>query len=252
MQNLRKRMTVAVAVLATFAFAGVVVAAEDGDDTVVNYGYDEDSRFFMLNVTSLDYAPYREAIDDDEVEAGDIETLLAMCGLALDGDPVEYGYTFDGEAISLFETDESGQFDPEDIPYDTSTCGGFIGDVVTGPAGQVNHGMFMKTLNSLFDGPRKGCIVRHIAGSSLGKDDQQVLANEDDVATEGEQVEIEGTATFSTVSTDCQKGKDRTSSDEDGVANRKGGPPQHVLDKFDEDHPRNAKGKNKVKSNKSK
>lgn len=51
---------------------------------------------------------------------------------------------------------------------------GTSGLEVSGPNGQVNHGMFMKLINSLWQGPGRGCVVRHLAQSDLGRGDQQV------------------------------------------------------------------------------
>ncbi len=246
MIGLRRKIVIALAAIATFALAGAVFATTD-PDTVVNFGYDQDSQFFMWNVTSLDYTPWLDAVaSDDEVSEPDIDALLEMCGLAApEGDePIEYGYTFDGDMISLYALTDTGDF--EDEPFDTGGCGDFFGDFVTGPAGQVNHGMFMKTFNSLYDGPHRGCIVRHLAHSNLGKDDQQVKANEDpqeETSTDTETVDIEGSVVFETALTDCLHGK-KDAVDEDGA---KGGPPAHVLEKFDGNHP-----KDKVKAEKEK
>lgn len=241
MQSLRNKIIFVVAVMGAFSITGAVLASEgEADDTVINHGYDEDSRFFMWNVTSLDYQPYLDAIaDDDTIGADDFDALLDACGLEVDSpDPAEYQYSFDGDTITLTLPDGS--------EYE-GTCGEFVGSEVTGPAGQVNHGMFLKTFNALFDGPKRGCIVRHIAQSDLGKGDQQVAAGDDadSEPTEPTNGAIQGSVTFTTVAADCQHGKKAKNGDESENAkgDDKGGPPQHVLDKFGGEHPKNAKSK---------
>lgn len=83
------------------------------------------------------------------------------------------------------------------------------GGEVAGPNGQVNHGMFMKLFNSLFEGTGRGCVVRHLAQSDLGKGDQKVEAGGDTGADPAE-VEGESTIDFTTIETSCQQ------VDEDG------------------------------------
>ncbi len=232
MQKLKNRWVVFLAVLGLFALSGIALAAGD-EDTVFNYGYDQDSQFFAWNVTSLDWEPNQELLDELLEEnpslAGDEwGLLLAACGLESEEglDPMEYGYTFDGDTISLYELDE-GSFDPEtQDPFDTGDCGDFQGGYVTGPSGQVNHGMFLKLFNSIYDGPHRGCLVRHIAGSKLGKDDQKVEADPEFEAPEEIESIDDGRITFTTVGADCLKGPDI--DDEDGDHH---GPPDHVLEK---------------------
>jgi hypothetical protein len=95
------------------------------------------------------------------------------------------------------------------------------GGEVAGPNGQVNHGMFMKLFNSLYDGNSRGCVIRHLAQSDLGKGDQQVkVGDETDVETE----ETDDTAPidFTTVEADCEKGgADTGLEDSNGNGNGK-------------------------------
>ena len=240
----RKRTTIAIAVIATFVL-GLAASAAMDDDTVVNLGYDENSHFFFWNVTSLDYEPWLDALEGDDTAEADLETLLAMCGISpLDGiDPTTLGYVFDGETVSLFEADEAGEFDPDGEPVETGMCGEFTGAFVTGPAGQVNHGMFMKTFNALFEGEHRGCVARVIAQSSLGKGDQQVRPGDVDDESQVEPSEdgtYQGTAVITTDTTNCKVDK---KSDQE--AEGRGGPPEHVLQKFDGDHPKNRESKGK-------
>lgn len=93
---------------------------------------------------------------------------------------------------------------------------------VAGPNGQVNHGMFMKLFNSLYEGTGRGCLVRHLAQSDLGKGDQQVKVDTETKAeseTEGAEPDVEGTVDLTTVETVCQHGSgddDEVESEDDG------------------------------------
>jgi hypothetical protein len=240
MKLLKNPVTVTLTI-AAFALSGAAWAAtEKGNDTVLNYAYDEDSHFWIMNVTSLEFdAENSESLSEEAFQA-----LLEACGLE-DEAGTEYDYTVEFDAEGKFVVtvtpvvpEEEGEEGSEE---ETIECGEFTGDFVTGPAGQVNHGMFMKTFNQLYDGPNRGCLVRHIAKSNLGKGDQQVLASDDEEDTEEpeevDEVVAEGTVTFTTVGADCLHGGGADDGDNGG------GPPQHVLDKFGGQHPRDAHGK---------
>ena len=230
------------ALIGLLAMSGVALASSD-DDTVFNYGYDKDSQFFMWNVTSLDYSPDADALEEG-LEGGEstadteFEALLGACGLGAGPgeEPVEYGYTFDGETIQVYELTE-GEFDPDgDYPIESvesGDCGEFDGGYVTGPEGQVNHGMFLKLFNSVYEGENRGCLVRHIARSDLGKDDERVGADETAEPIEG------GRITFATTGADCVRGPERDQGDEESELR---GPPQFVKDKFGGNGPGNGNG----------
>jgi hypothetical protein len=79
------------------------------------------------------------------------------------------------------------------------------GGEVAGPNGQVNHGMFMKLFNSLFEGTSRGCVVRHLAQSDLGKGDQQVKGGEEEAESDAADAEGDYVFEFTTVETLCQK-----------------------------------------------
>lgn len=223
-----RTITIAATAIATLVLALAASAAMD-DNTVVNLGYDETSHFFFWNVTSLDYEPFLDAVEADEaVSEADLETLLALCGIAPEGSETELKYSFDGETLSLFN--------PDGTPLENGACGPFTGADVTGPAGQVNHGMFMKLFNSLYEGSHRGCVARVLAQSGLGKADQQVRPGDETSGDEEPEDEIvDGSATVETATTKCKV------DDED----KGGGPPDHVLEKFGEDHPKNRENKGK-------
>lgn len=247
MKRFRTRAATALTVIGLLAVSGVALAASD-DDTVFNYGYDQDSQFFMWNVTSLDYSPNADALEEgleDEESTADteFEALLEACGLGtgVGGDPAEYGYTFDGNSIQVYGPTE-GEFDPSDDPIESvsADCGEFDGGFVTGPEGQVNHGMFLKLFNEMYEGENRGCLVRHIARSDLGKDGQQVEADPD---FEADETVEDGTVAFITTGADCVRGPERGEGDEalDEESERRG-PPQFVKDKFGGDGPGKGNG----------
>lgn len=252
MKRLRIRAVTVLTVIGLLAMSGVALASSD-DDTVFNYGYDQDSQFFMWNVTSLDYSPDADALEEgleDEESTADteFEALLEACGLGagVGEEPTEYGYTFDGDSIQVYELTE-GEFDPgSDDPIESvsADCGEFDGGYVTGPEGQVNHGTFLKLFNEMYEGENRGCLVRHIAGSDLGKDDQKVEADPEFEADEIVEPIEDGTITFTNTGADCVRGPERDQGDEElDEESDLRGPPQFVKDKFGGDGPGNGKGK---------
>ena len=235
-----RKITIAISVI-TILLLGLAASAAMDDNTVVNLGFDENSQFFLWNVTSLDYEPWLDAVAaDDELGDADFETLLAMCGITAEGDdPATLDFTFDGATLSVF--------DSEGAPVDTGICGAFVGATVIGPAGQVNHGMFMKVFNSLYEGTHRGCVARVIAQSGLGKDDQQVRPEDVDDTAEAEGPQdgtVTGTATFETETTRCRVDKGNK-EDKVDKEDKGGGPPEHVLEKFGGDHPKDRESKGK-------
>lgn len=218
MTRLGNKAVVALAVFGLFVGSGIALAdshQEEKNDTVFNFGYDPDNQFLVWNISSLDYEP------DDEALLGalydNFDDLLAACSLTPE---VADRYSVDDQGtISLFLG-----MDPAEIPdgCESLTDGG----VVTGPNGQVNHGMFMKLFNSLYKGPGKGCLVRHLAHSDLGKTPDTKVQADPDYEASTDPVVIDGaTIEFTSAGADCVKGK---KAEEDGTG---GGPPAHVLEK---------------------
>lgn len=101
-----------------------------------------------------------------------------------------------------------------------SDCPMTEGDV-TGPNDQVNHGMFMKLFNSLYEGAGRGCVVRHLAQSDLGKGEQSVKAGEE--TTEPTEPTV---VDFTSISTNCESGKER--GDDDSADDGQRGKPDHT------------------------
>ena len=112
-----------------------------------------------------------------------------------------------------------------------------------GPECQVNHVIFLRLFNSLYDGPNRGCLVRHIAQSDLGKGEQQIEADPEFQAGDTAEPIEDGSVVFETALTDCLRGPNRGGDDvEEGEGAEdtdRRGPPQWVLDKRGDDHPAN-------------
>jgi hypothetical protein len=204
--------------------------SEDVADTLFNFGYDIMNRLLLWNLSALD------GIYDCTLENGPLTATY--------GETSETGLVpvdeLEGAAGAVeFPNRPADQvaddLEPADSPIAYSgaegECG-VSGGEVSGPNGQVNHGMFMKLFNSLYDGRGRGCVVRHLAQSDLGKGEQQVQAND---TTPFESVEAgdTGTVDFTSAEADCEHG--RKASEQDGGAeldaqagNGSNGKPDHA------------------------
>lgn len=205
MSRLKSKAVVALALLGLLATSGLAMAASE-DDTVFNFGYLEGEQFFAYNASSIDYQAETPLTLDE---------LRDLC--SLDGETISYLYE-DG-TVSLAEGQDALD----------EACGDLMGGYVSGPNGQINHGMFMKLFNSLYDGKGRGCLVRHLAQSDLGKGDQQVKVSDVDPEF---QPTGEGDLTFTGVDTDCVHGKKATAGEDDGPGNS-----GKAKDKWGEDGP---------------
>lgn len=225
----KRRGVLALAIVGLLSISGMAMAQTEDDtetenDTVFNFGYIEEDQFLMWNVSSIDYE-----VDDgsDSTDELSYEFLVEHCSLdIIDGEEAEFTYTVDGDGNITLETEE-GTFELPDV------CEELVGGEVTGPAGQVNHGMFMKLFNSLYEGENRGCLVRHLAQSDLGKGDQQIKVEEADEADEATDSDEDPTFSFTTVETDCQQGPDGDTEDSDDGK----GPPDFVKQKFEDGGP---------------
>ncbi len=185
---------------------------EETEDTVFNFGYDERFHLFSWNTTST----------QDQYDC------------SLQGDPVNATYEVGTDEVVIDELTSGEEGSEEDVTFpdredETAEPLGYTPDgdcglrsaEVAGPNGQINHGMFMKLWNSLYEGTGRGCINRYLAQSDLGKGDQQIKADDVDpdfeAAITGDVGEIE----FATVVADCERPKDRGNSGENGNANNR-------------------------------
>ena len=235
---MRKRLTVIAVVLGLLAMSGVALAAnEDREDTVFNFGYDSEAGVLVWNITPSD------SLYDCTLENGPLDTtytrvpdgVVLVDLLAESGDPVMFPARAQSElAEGLVEADGPAEYTGSD-----GECG-LSGGSVAGPNGQVNHGMFMRLFNSVFEGPGRGCVVRHLAQSDLGKGDQQVRVSDVDPDVDPEAVES-GSIEFETEYTDCVHGnqdEDKVTGQERAAQNR----PDHAAGKADKGGPPEGRG----------
>jgi hypothetical protein len=207
--RLKNRGIVVLAVLGLFALSGIAMADsheefDPDDDTLVNHFIDYDAGFLVLNITSLDYSPdWNEmfsALDED-------------CRLA---DEAGYSLSFNGSDVTV--NDSEG-------PVVLGDCGSFISGFFEGPNGQINKGMIMKFLNSIYEGPGRGCVIREFAQLEFDQENRRQADPEVDPAEASveEPLLIEG-AQFMSFETNCLHGN----------KGGNGGPPEHVLQKHAE------------------
>lgn len=205
MTRLRNKAVISLTIVGLLAMSGIAMASshqEEKNDTVGNYFYDADNDFLFWNVTSLE----SQSVNYEALYAA----LLADC--TLEAGP--YTYSYDGAAITL-------------TPAVNQNCSALTGNFVYGPNNQINHGTVMKMINSMIDGPGRGCIIREFAKSGVGQDDKQtpdpefVAPDPSATAIGSDMVE------FMTFQTDCIHGKKA----KDGDESNRGGPPEHVLQK---------------------
>ncbi len=200
---MKRKGFVLLTVIALLALSSMALAqpgeGEETDDTVFNFGYDEGFRLLVLNASPTD-GPNDCTLQDDE------NGVLNATYLTDDGVIVVDELT-EGEDENETEVVFPGRDDNDEVLYsDSEECGLRAVDV-TGPNGQVNHGMFMKAWNSIYEGKGRGCLNRHLAGSNLGKDGQQVKVSDDSSdftpVVDGDTGMVE----FSTFAADCEHGK---------------------------------------------
>ncbi|HEU4916086.1 MAG TPA: hypothetical protein VFV13_05930 [Acidimicrobiia bacterium] len=235
----RLQRTVLTALLTVGLVAGSSVAwaqtDEDGEteagqnliDTLFNFGYDVVNRVFLWNTSQLD-GPYDCTLENGPITAtyGETSDEGVILVDMLDG----------GSGALMFpnrpaeEVGEDQEPATSPVPYTGADgeCGVSGGDP-TGPAGQINHGMFMRLFNSMYQGEGgRGCLIRHIAQSDLGKGDQQVQAGEA-VTTDPVAAGDTGSVEFTTEETDCEHGRVAGTDSTDQSGRPEGaGPPDHA------------------------
>lgn len=209
-----KKLTLLIAIMGLLALSGVAAAAEDeSDDTVFNFGYDSAAGAFVWNTSATD------DVYDCTLENGPLNTTYTRVpdGVVLVDELADPS----GEVVSFPARppeEVAEDVDPADGPIEYSGADGecgLSGGTVAGPQGQINHGMFMKLFNSRYDGQGRGCVVRHLARSGLGKGDQQVRVGDIDPDEETEELD-EGTVEFETALADCKRGnKDEATPEEE-------------------------------------
>ena len=173
-----RKWVVAMTAASLLAMSGIAFAApteSDDADTLFNVGYDSSFQILFWGT-----APNDGSVDC-ELENGPVT--------------VDFGEDDSVEATDFADCSMNGV-------------------QVTGPNGQINHGMFMKAFNSVFEGKGRGCLNRHLAKLDFGKGDQKVKVPDVDPAFEpaetGDSVDVD----FLTFVTDCErKVKEKDSDD---------------------------------------
>lgn len=220
---MRNRFIVLVAVAGLLTVSGIAAASEEEkEDTVFNFGYDSESGVLIWNLSPND------GLYDCTLQNGPLNTTYS---LSPDGLVYVDGITDGSDMTVAFQPRTQEELaeglvaaeEPVEYSGAEGECG-LSGGSVAGPNGQVNHGMFMKLFNSVFDGPARGCVVRHLAQSDLGKGDQQVQAGDVDPDAESVADGDTGIIEFDTVITDCLHERDeQLESEEDS---EEGGKPE--------------------------
>lgn len=200
--------------LALSATAAWAQETEDEEDTVFNFGYDSENKVFVWGSSST------EGTLDCTLAAGTYQVQY----VTIDGTFYVDDLLFDSQPVTFPSRDDEAA---EPAPYTAEGECGLSGGVVSGPNGQVNHGMFMKLFNSMFKGPGRGCLVRHLAQSDLGKGDQQVRVPEvgDEVITQPESGDMD----IQSILTKCGLTDDEETEDaEQTESEATGGRPDHA------------------------
>jgi hypothetical protein len=195
-----------VAVIVAGVLAGAVIAAaapgdpgeEPAEDTLFNFGYDQDNHTLLVGVSATDSA------FDCTLENW---TLTAKYGATANSHiPVDMLLNEDRTAVEFANrpgeevgSDFSPATGPAEYAGTDGECGVSAG-VVGGPNGQINHGQFMKAFHELVDKQGMGCLNRIMAQSDLGKGDQQLLTSDAAFAPDSS-----GQVDFTTVAADCAK-----------------------------------------------
>lgn len=239
MRNVKRSWIVMILAGALVASAGVASAANyitDDGDTTLNFGYDEANHVFIADVSAT-----------DEPFICELENGTLVLGYGEVGE--------DGTVPVLTLDDESGAVEFAFRPAEEVGEGYLSADapaLYTGPEGEcglfgtvfdgvVDHGAFMTAFNEYLDGldiQGRGCLVRVLAQSGLGKGDQQI--SEDDVDpnfTVGETGQVD----FTTVFASCEHGKPEFDEDHPGRSANHPTPGDHPGQGGDhptpEDHP---------------
>ena len=218
---LRRTEIALLAVVLLVAGAGLALADPPEEDTLFNFGYDPEGHVLLWNTSGL------EGLYDCGLENGKLTATY--------GDPSEQGVIpvdnlEDDEGVVSFRARLAEELpegvDPAEDPIDYAGADGecgLSGAEVAGPQGQINHGMFMRLFNSLYEGTGgRGCLNRHLARSPLGKDDQQIRVPDVDPDFVSVAAGDSGEVEFTTVSTACEPGRGGGNGNGNGNGNGTG------------------------------
>jgi hypothetical protein len=255
---MRTRVIAVVAAFSVLFSAGIAAASSDGGDargdTRFSFGYDPQAQLFFSSIQDIESstldcslsgsltATYGEATED-----GATPVTGLMAGEEGKLEEVTFGPS-EGDGTDGAEA--AG--DPIGYSLAIDECG--IAGYPVGTNGHINHGQFMKLFNELVDMKGRGCLNRWLAGSSLGKDDQQVKGGDETDTVEA--IAEGGTIDFISVLASCDHGnKDKAVEVHPGNGHKKDDAATADGDDTDDGHGRpdspgksdQAKGKKKDK-----
>jgi hypothetical protein len=211
--KLKRSSVFLIVVMGLLATSGIALAGHDdshAEDTQFSFGYDETNHILSLNL-GPNWEPYVcdfKSVDGLTPTYGDpvLETGIIAITDLLD-DVATKTFIARTKELGLGEVDPTEPF--AEYTAADGVCG-LTGVVVAGPNGQVNHGQFMKAakslLSGLYEGKVRGCLVRHLAQSDIGRtDDTRVRVS--DVADPIPPIEEDVAVEFATFEADCDRGK---------------------------------------------
>lgn len=215
MRNLKRRGVVLLTFIGLLALSGLASAQlgeeEEPEDTMFNFGYDEKFHLLVWN-TSPSNGPNDCTLENRAVNPS---YLTETGSILVDG------LTREGTDVT-FPDREVETADP--LPYSSDNDCKLHAAEIAGPNGQINHGMFMKLFNSLYEGQGRGCLNRYLAQSDLGKGDQHIRVSDDDPDFVPVVDEDTGEIVFSTFAADCERGKNGNGNGPEAASNRDGRP----------------------------
>ena len=220
--KMNKTLVILLVLIGLLGISSVALAGhEDGhaEDTKFSFGYDNANHLLALN-SGPNYEPYDCKFQNGTLTATygaeTADGVIPVDELDLTGGTADDGTSTKEFDARLEEDLPEGEFvaTPATIAYGTPDLCVVSGVIVAGPNGQINHGQFMKAakslFNSLYDIKGQGCIVRHLAKSSIGKGNDPSHLTVSEAETLG--FEFGGAGTFgdidfTTVEADCDRGK---------------------------------------------
>lgn len=159
---------------------------------------------FVSSGIAVAETPPSEAVEEEVTDTELMADTLFSFGYDLINGLFLWNISSLDEPCALPTAEESDPGSDAEAELEPEPDCEMAGGEVAGPNGQVNHGMFMKLFNSIFEGPGRGCVVRHLAQSGLGKGDQKVKGGEEELESDATDVEGESSIDFTSIETLCQ------------------------------------------------
>jgi hypothetical protein len=204
----RRTLILLIALTTLVGLSGIALAEHEDakEDTSFSFGYDEANQALIINSGPND--GLYECVFENGV-------LTTTYGEADENGVIPVDTLEDEEGPKEFDPTEehflADDLEPAEDPFVYDGADGECGASavsVAGPNGQVNHGMFMRAFNQMLkeqDMKGRGCLVRHLANSDLGRTESTQIKTSD--ADPEFEMTDNGEATFLTVQADCLHGK---------------------------------------------